>query len=489
MYSRSVPYIVLSLAVLPACSSKSSSRVGAVGGTGGQSDGGGGTAGQSGDASTVPSGTTVWVRSFGDSGDDIATDVAIDSDGNTILCGTFEGSLDFGISPPLGTTSTALFLAKLDPNGNALWTKMFEGFSFAHAQVAVNNKNEIVMVGSFNGSLDFGDGPLTSEQIDIFAVKYDPQGALVGKSRHFGSPANERVLGLDVTATNDIYLTGWYSSASGMSVDFGGGALPTPTESSELFVTKFDEDFDFRWSRGYLGSMTDLGETVVSNEAGPLVGGFFSGNSGFGKNAGSTNNGFVLSLGPDAPVSQNWVATYGNADEAQSAPRPVITSDGIVIAGEAFGRIMFTATDGVGTAGRVTPFVSRLNRDNGAYITPKSLGDWSDGEVRIAAGGGSDVFVGGWFQGSVVLGPEKFASTTRDVFVARLKPGGEAVWAKHLQGVVPDSGSGATELADLAAGPDSVVAAGSVTFSLTVAPGQTVTSNGGKDIFVIRYAP
>lgn len=64
-------------------------------------------------------GGAAWVRSFGDNAEQLATAVAVDSKGNTIVVGHYQGSIDFG-KPGTKFTNTGtgvndIFIAKLAP--------------------------------------------------------------------------------------------------------------------------------------------------------------------------------------------------------------------------------------------------------------------------------------------------------------------------------------------------------------------------------------
>jgi hypothetical protein len=60
-----------------------------------------------------PDGTVRHAERFGDAGRDELFDIALDAAGQTIIAGSFEGTIDFGSGPLLANGLPDMFLAKL----------------------------------------------------------------------------------------------------------------------------------------------------------------------------------------------------------------------------------------------------------------------------------------------------------------------------------------------------------------------------------------
>ncbi|WP_437951151.1 hypothetical protein WME98_10195 [Sorangium sp. So ce296] len=107
------------------------------------------------------------------------------------------------------------------------------------------------VTGYFEGTVDFGAGPLTSAGgQDVFLLKLDPSGALLW-SKRFGSPFNEIGWAVAVDGNGDVRLAGSYHgdlSGETAGLDFGGGAIP---DVSSMFVAKLDADGNHIWSDGF----------------------------------------------------------------------------------------------------------------------------------------------------------------------------------------------------------------------------------------------
>jgi hypothetical protein len=112
------------------------------------------------------SGSPQWVRRFGDGVvDQFATAVAVDDHDNVIATGQFEGAVDFGAGAA-SSTGAALdaFVGKFDRQGRLLWIRTFGNGvdDQSTASVALGPNGAAAVSGGFRGSVDFGQGPVSS---------------------------------------------------------------------------------------------------------------------------------------------------------------------------------------------------------------------------------------------------------------------------------------------------------------------------------------
>ncbi|MDC0682475.1 outer membrane protein assembly factor BamB family protein [Sorangium atrum] len=120
--------------------------------------------------------------------------------------------------------------------------------------IAVDAMGNYYILGAFEGTVDFGAGPLTSAGgSDIFLLKLDPSGAPLW-SKRFGTPLRETGDALAIDGNGNVLLAGNYEddfSGIGMDLGFGGCALPAPPDRSAQFVAKLDPDGNHIWSDGF----------------------------------------------------------------------------------------------------------------------------------------------------------------------------------------------------------------------------------------------
>lgn len=189
-----------------------------------------------------PTGDHLWSRRFGGAGYDLAKGVGFDPAGNVVVAGLFSNEIDLGGGPLVAEGIHEIFVAKLDPAGQHVWSRRFGGpESASHAaRLAVDGAGNAVAFGFFNGTITVGSTELTaagtvgaSGPEDLVVLKLDPDGSPVW-SQAFGSSELERAEGLGIAPTGEILITGDFYG----TVDFGAGPMTAPVDSSGLFLLK-----------------------------------------------------------------------------------------------------------------------------------------------------------------------------------------------------------------------------------------------------------
>lgn len=165
-----------------------------------------------------PKGTVVWSKRFGDAKLQQMRDMVIDSKGRISLGGDLYGKIDLG-GGPIGDTEFHSFVAQVDTSGNHLWSQLVsDGHASLHG-IAVDGFDSVLMAGRFYTDGDFGGGKLVSEgSSDIFLVKLGPGGQHVWSQRFGDFQAQD---GFDVagSATGSVAVTGSFAGG----INFGGG--------------------------------------------------------------------------------------------------------------------------------------------------------------------------------------------------------------------------------------------------------------------------
>jgi len=204
--------------------------------------------------------------------------IVADAAGNVIVTGRFWGETDFGNSMPLAAVGTDLFVVKLDPSGKLVWIKSFSGGQYTSMHgygVAVDTKGNVLVTGVFWGAVDFGSGPLTSVgHQDIFVLKLDPTGNHLW-SKSFGSNNGDDGVAIAADAADNVVVTGSFMG----TVDFGGGPYDSAgsctgdpcTPGPDIFVLKLDALGKHLWSKGFGGNSSWRGGNDVGVDSGGNV--------------------------------------------------------------------------------------------------------------------------------------------------------------------------------------------------------------------------
>ncbi|MDI1478385.1 SBBP repeat-containing protein [Polyangium sp. y55x31] len=154
-------------------------------------------------------GKHLWSRTFGDQETQEAWDLATDSEGNVVVTGYALGTVDFGDGPTVGTGMPDAILVKLSANGSTLWSHRFgdSGKQFGQS-VAVDPGDHVIMSGEFQGTVDFGDGLVVSAGAhDLFVVKFNPTGELEWY-RRVGDASDQSSISVAADGAGAVLLTG-----------------------------------------------------------------------------------------------------------------------------------------------------------------------------------------------------------------------------------------------------------------------------------------
>jgi len=202
-----------------------------------------------------PSGNHVWSRTFGAGLADEGRGVAADPFGNVFVTGAFQDTVSFGGGSFASAGLNDVFVVKYDSTGAHRWSARYGDTNFQSGdRVAANADGDVVVAGSFFGTVDFGGGPFTSAGLwDTFVAAYDSAGAALW-SRAFGGSFDDHPYAVAIHPSGDVFVTG----AFGGTVDFGGGDL-TSAGGSDGFLVHYDPANNHVWSARFGDTDSDAG--------------------------------------------------------------------------------------------------------------------------------------------------------------------------------------------------------------------------------------
>jgi hypothetical protein len=183
-------------------------------------------------------GSHVWSKSFGSTSGDIGSGVVVDSNNNIILTGSFSGTVNFGGSPISPTVnSTDGFIAEYSASGTHIWSKRLGANTANSNAIAVDASRNVVVAGYFQGTASFDGQSLSSAgSSDVFVSKYSPTGAHVWTER-FGGTSSDVGYGITADLNGNVVVTGDFQG----SADFGGVVLTSPgTYDCDIFLLKLE---------------------------------------------------------------------------------------------------------------------------------------------------------------------------------------------------------------------------------------------------------
>jgi len=374
-----------------------------------------------------------WNLAFAGAGEAVVADMIDGGEGAVFVCGTFsQDEVSFGTAVGNAPAGEDLFLVKLDSDGQVAWAKTYGGTDDDNCQgLADDGGGGVFMVGkSASTDLDLGGGVLANGgNTDILVSRFDGDGNHLW-SASYGIDEYESAMDAASDAAGNLYITGTVGGQYSSTVNIGDIPVTT-TDKADILVARFDAAGNAVWAKAFGAMNVAHGEKIAVAADGRVVvaGEDFQGGAGFeyGGSEGNLGMGWnVFVLSLDSDGNKLWAKTYGaHGDES---------SQGLALDDQ--GNIIFTG------------------QCNG---TPDV--DFGDGPV---------MFIG-----------------DKDLFVVRLDADGNYLWAKILG--TPDAVSSAAGVA--VNGSGDIYVTGLFEGATLDLGGENVSTAGGSDIFVARYAP
>jgi uncharacterized protein (AIM24 family) len=188
-------------------------------------------------------GNLKWLKRGGGLNDDEGSGITVDADGFVYVVGQINGDVNFDGVSVNSRGGTDAYLAKFDPSGKLLWIKN-EGGSGRDNGMAVKAAKDgrIYMTGGFSGKADFGNTRVSSNgSNDIFITCFTSDGEVIW-TKSAGGEYSDKGMGISTDEDSNVYITGFY----GYSADFNGQTI-TATDSTEIFIAKYDSNGEFKW--------------------------------------------------------------------------------------------------------------------------------------------------------------------------------------------------------------------------------------------------
>jgi len=414
----------------------------------------------------------IWSKSFGTTGSSSrGFGVATDASGNVLIAGSFNGTVNFG-GTDLVAQGTDVVVAKYNSAGVHQWSKRFGGTMADQGYaLATDASGDIFVTGYFQGTAGFGGTVLTSGgNNDIFVAKYNASGT------HLWS----RQLG-----TTDLDI------GNSIAADNAGGAIMTGylhgIVPSDIVVLKYNNAGTIQWIK-VIGSLDgyDEGLSVAADAAGNIVvTGSFAGDVDFGGGYLSTSSiddwdAFVVKY--NSAGTHLWSSRFGNADLESGFAVKSDPTNNVLVTGYFSGTVNFGGADLTSASSDVDIFLAKYDPD-GVHVWSRRFGGTSyETGTSLAVDASSNVFLGGHFHGTANFGgPNLVSAGNVDVFFAEYRPDGSYVWSQCFGGTAADAGQ---SIAVDGAGNRYLTGYfyGQVNFG-----GGMITSSGTPDVFLAKY--
>ena len=460
--------------------------------------------------------TSLLVQSainFGGTSNDTATSLALDSSGNIIISGSYQGTVDFdpsGSTSSLTSTTTSIsntFIAKYTSGLVFQWVKDIGGRSTTSSisKFVLDSTNNILITGSYTSTSDFDPSvaivSLTASNSDIFIAKYDANGNYVW-AKKIGGTSTDYSRNIAIDTSNNIHIYGTFTGI----VDFDPNAGITNLDSvnGTNYFAKYDNNGSFVYASNLNTTISTL---LVDNSNALVISGSFIGNRDFDPSIGAANlyslrtsvflakyaiDGayvFAKPIGGDKPSNAvtNFVATDGTGNIYRAGSLSATTD--LDPSATVFNLSSISAP-GVFIA-KYTP--------NGGLLWAKSFsGGTTLGVSLMNTDTNGNTYITGRFLGTVDFDPStntanltSNSTTLNDMYIAKYDSNGNYLWVKQLSGNV--GGTASKRMLFDSVGNFYFTGRISGTDPIDFDPSPTaavyLTPVGGVDTFFAKYSP
>ena len=251
----------------------------------------------------APDGTPLWGRGWGSMGPDEGRAVAFDKDGNLMVLVEFSRSVDFGGGMLTSAGNRDLGVIKLDPSGKHVWSRRFGGqLDELAVSLAVDPAGSVVMTGSFDDVLDFGDGaPLhTAGRSDVFVAKLGPDGGTLWAQK-LGNTDEDIGAAVAADQYGNVYAAGWFWKQLEVA-----GAAHKSMGKKDMFLAAFGPGGAPLWARTFGDSEDDYARGIAVDGAALYATGTFHKTV----NLGGEDLTAAVSRTPKIPYGDVFVAKW-----------------------------------------------------------------------------------------------------------------------------------------------------------------------------------
>ena len=195
-----------------------------------------------------------WREQFGTASSEQVLGLVMEPGGQVVVVGWTTGALT--AQPNFGGRDA--FVRRYNTDGTTAWTQQFGTVGDDEAlDVGVDANGNIYVAGFVTGALQ---GTALGLQ-DAFVRAYDTTG-LVLWTRQFGTPQNDRALGIGVDPGGASYAVG---------VTAGGLAIPTSLGGDDAFVVKVRANGTIGWQNQFGTAGADQANDAVVDAAGAVI--------------------------------------------------------------------------------------------------------------------------------------------------------------------------------------------------------------------------
>lgn len=247
-------------------------------------------------------GNNIWMERIGGSVYDLNSGAIADTSNNIMVCGTVmqnadldgDGVVAAGLpeTPSAAYDQTDIFLSFFDQAGSPQWAKRFGGKSTDIGRIILyDSAGNINMTGSITGDADLngdetigvgGESSSGYGDYDIFISKYDSTGAYQW-SKRMGGTGYDLGNAITLNGDDDLFITGHVYQNADLNgdgiIDAHSPEDATAYGLDDIFLTKFNKEGLWLWSKRLGGAENDSGNGLAFFNKNIFLAGSVTGNA------------------------------------------------------------------------------------------------------------------------------------------------------------------------------------------------------------------
>ncbi|MCC6837754.1 MAG: SBBP repeat-containing protein [Bacteroidia bacterium] len=366
--------------------------------------------------------TLEWAKGMGGREFDFGKAAVIDQYGNIYTTGSFSDTADF--DPGIGnfdlySSSDNVFVSKLDINGNFIWAKQLaKGAGSGRAySIALDINNNVYIAGNFAGNVDFdpGSGVFNMNSgsgttQNAFLVKLDQYGNFVWCKQLAG----ESCINSLKIKNGNLYAIGYFNSTTDFDPNAGVYNY-SPVGLKDIFALNIDTAGNFIWAKQFGGSLDDIAnDLAIDDNSNIYLTGVFKGTADCDPDAGTYNlssngNDDIFLIKIDSTGTFGWAKQFGGTNYETGSSIDLDSNGNIFICGVFGNTVDFdpsTNSVSLTSIGTADIFILKLN-PSGDFVWAKNIGSnsYSSGGYSISVDSVGASYITGFFIGNTDFDP------------------------------------------------------------------------------------
>ncbi|MFC2101122.1 SBBP repeat-containing protein, partial [Bacteroidota bacterium] len=391
----------------------------------------------------------IWAKTASGINNEGIVEISNDREGNIFIAGSFEGpSLTIETITLINTgNSYHGFIAKYDPDGNALWARSI-GCNDNHTRckaIANDSVGNVIVCGHFYSDSIVLDTIVLYKTgiINVFIAKYDSSGNVLWAKSANGDGYNDPK-DISIDGYGNIYILGTFTSKI-FSLDT---TIIYNTGNPDFFVAKIYPNGNVAWMKQITTENVSNSSICCDNSGGIVLACSFSGSSvSFGSTVYSNLNNKVIFLAKyDSFGTILWIKFPVGGINGGSNSIDIDHDGNILMTGQFYGptitfdSIILTNTSSITSCDF---FVAKFNSSGDALWARSAKGSYYESGQSVTTDNLLNIYVlGVYWDSSMYFSNDSLINYgEEDIFIVKYDHNGNLIWARAIGGTKGDLGN------------------------------------------------